>query len=103
VSLYNETYDAVKELSPQTLVFCTFAREMVSQNKEADLSVLNMFDPGKMDLLVFTSYPFSVASINRPEDIPDDYYSRTLSHMPGKPFGLSELGWSALDAFGGEQ
>ena len=23
--------------------------------------------------------------------------------MPGKPFGLSELGWSALEAFGGEQ
>jgi hypothetical protein len=103
VSLYNETYDAVKELSPQILVFCTFAREMVSQNREADLSVIDMFDAGKMDLLVFTSYPFSVASINRPEDIPDDYYTRALSYMPGKPFGFSELGWSALDAFGGEQ
>ena len=36
-------------------------------------------------------------------DIPDNYYSRPLEDMPGKPFGFSEAAWSALDAFGGEQ
>jgi len=36
-------------------------------------------------------------------DIPDNYYSRPLEDMPGKPFGLIEAAWSALDAFGGEQ
>jgi hypothetical protein len=102
VSLYNEIYDAVKGLSPQTQVFCTFAREVVSQNREADLSVLSFFDRSKMDLLVFTSYPFSVAGVNSPSDIPDDYYSRALGYMPGKAMGFSELGWSADSHFGGE-
>jgi hypothetical protein len=103
VSLYCEIYDAVNDLSPETKVFCTFAREIVSQNREADLSVLGMFDVEKMDLLVFTSYPYSVKGINRPEDIPNDYYARALTHMPGKPFGFTELGWPALEAFGGEE
>ena len=40
---------------------------------------------------------------NRPSDIPDDYYSAALQYMPGKPFGFSELGWSSLEFFGGEQ
>jgi hypothetical protein len=103
VSLYNEIYDAVKKLSPQTVVFCTFAREIVSENREADLSVLEMFDADKLDMLVFTSYPYAVKGIKRPEDIPNNYYARALNYMPGKPFGLSEVGWAALDALGGEQ
>jgi len=103
VSLYEEIYDAVKKLSPETKVFCTFAREIVSENREADLTVLSMFNPEKMDLLVFTSYPYAVQGIKRPSDIPDDYYSRALSYLPGKPFGFSELGWPSIDFFGGEQ
>jgi hypothetical protein len=31
VTLYEEIYDAVKELSPETKVFCTFAREVVAE------------------------------------------------------------------------
>ncbi|MGB9718173.1 MAG: hypothetical protein ACP5PQ_01225 [Thermoproteota archaeon] len=103
VSLYEEIYDAVKKLSPETRVFCTFAREIVSENREADLSVLSMFNPGKLDLLVFTSYPYAVKGVSRPSDIPDDYYSEALGYLPGKPFGFSELGWPSMDAFGGEQ
>ncbi|MEM3708396.1 MAG: hypothetical protein QXF43_01985, partial [Nitrososphaerales archaeon] len=87
----------------ETKVFCTFAREIVSKNREADLSVLSMFNPEKMDLLVFTSYPYSVQGINRPSDIPNDYYSKALIYMPDKPVGFSELGWPSMDAFGGEQ
>ncbi len=103
VSLYEEIYDAVKRLSPETKVFCTFAREIVSENREADLNVLSMFDAHKIDLLIFTSYPYAVQGINRPSDIPDDYYSRALDYLPDKPFGFSELGWPSIDAFGGEQ
>lgn len=103
VSLYSEIYQAIKDISPQTKVFCTFAREIVAQNREADLAVLKMFDANKMDLLVFTSYPYSVKGIGRPDKIPDDYYVRAAEYMPGKPFGFSELGWPALEAFGGEQ
>lgn len=103
VSLYEEVYDAVKALSPETKVFCIFAREMVSENREADLSVLSMFKPDKMDLLVFTSYPYAVQGINSPSDISDDYYSKALGYLPVKLFGFSGLGWSSLEAFGGEE
>jgi hypothetical protein len=103
VSLYEEIYDAVKELSPQTIVFCAFAREITSENREADLKVLSMFNPEKIDLLIFTSYPYAVQGINRPSDIPDDYYSEALSYLPGKQLGFSELGWPSMDVFGGEQ
>lgn len=103
VTLYEEIYDAVKEISPETKVFCTFAREMVSENREADLSVLQLFNPQKIDILVFTSYPYGVQGINRPSDIPDDYYARAVRSMPGIPVGFSEVAWSSLDAFGGEQ
>ena len=103
VSLYEETYDAVKQVSPETIVFCTFAREIASQNREANLKVLSLFDAKKIDLLVFTSYPYAVRGINRPSDILGDYYSRASNYLPGKPVGFSELGWPSLDAFGGEQ
>jgi len=102
VSLYEEVYDAIKELSPETKVFCTFSREIVDENREADLNVFALFDPDKMDMLVITSYPYSLAGINRPEDIPDDYYLEVAESMPGKPFGFSEVAWSSLEAFGGE-
>jgi hypothetical protein len=113
VSLYNEVYDAVKALSPQTKVFCTFAREMVDELREADLQVLTMFDSSKLDLLVFTSYPYSVRKdsngavlakpFNRPTDIPDDYYSRALAYIPGKALGFSEIAWTSADFYGGEE
>lgn len=103
VSLYEEIYDAVKDLSPETKVFCTFAREIVSENRMADLNVLSMFNPEKMDLLIFTSYPYAVKGINRPSDIPDDYYSGALIYLPDKPVGFSELGWPSMEIFGGEK
>jgi len=102
ISLYEEIYDAVKNLSPETQVFCTFAREIVSENREAGMDVLHMFNPNKLDILVLTSYPHAVQGINRPSDIPDDYYSRLEVYMPGKPMGFSEAAWPSLEAFGGE-
>jgi hypothetical protein len=103
VNLYEEAYDSVKQLSPETKVFCVFAREIVDENRGADLEVLSRFNPDKLDLLAFTSYPFAVQATNRPDSIPDDYYSRALTIMPGKPFGLIEIGWTDADFFGGEQ
>jgi len=102
VSLYEETYDEVKKISPETKVFCVFAREIVSENREANLEVLRLFNQDKMDLLVFTSYPYALGKTD-PSMIPDDYYSKAADYMPGKPFGFSEIAWPSLDAFGGEQ
>ncbi|MCP4583152.1 MAG: hypothetical protein GY839_16210 [candidate division Zixibacteria bacterium] len=113
VSLYDEIYDAVKELSPETVVFCVFAREIVDELREADLDVLDMFDSAKLDILVFTSYPNSVRldaqgnpmenPHNQPSDIDSDYYSRVEDYISGKPFGFSEVAWPANEFFGGEQ
>jgi hypothetical protein len=103
VSLYEEIYDDVKELSPETIVFCTFSREIVSENKEADLSVIGLFDPEKLDILVLTSYPHSLAGVNRPRDIPADYYTKVLEMLPDKPVGFSEIMWPSMAEFGGEE
>ena len=62
-----------------------------------------MFDPEKVDLIVFTSYPHAVQGKNNPQDIPDDYYRKAFDFVPNKPLGFSELGWPSLEAFGGEQ
>jgi hypothetical protein len=113
VSLYEDIYDAVKALAPQTKVFCTFAREIQDELREAKLDVLGMFNPAKLDILVFTSYPHTVRKdaggsalahpFNKPADIPDDYYSRALAYVPGKPLGFSEITWTSADFYGGEQ
>jgi Tol biopolymer transport system component len=103
VSLYYEIYDSVKQISPETNVFCVFSREIVDENREADLDVLSLFNPDKLDLLVFTSYPYSVSGINNPGDIPNDYYKDASDYMPNKYFGFSELGWPSIDFFGGEK
>ena len=104
VTLYNGTYDVVKSISPETKVFCVFAREIVSENRESDMNVLRFFDPSKMDVLAYTSYPFAVQGISEPSDVPDDYYSKAIADagLAAKLFGFMELGWSTLDAFGGE-
>ena len=112
MSLYEEIYDAVKAISPQTIVFCVFSREIVEELREADLRVLNMFSSDKLDMLVLTTYPIAVKHdldgqlrerpINRPSHIPTDYYKRVTERMPGKPLGFSEVGWPSENGFGGE-
>lgn len=65
------------------------------------LSVLRLFPPDKMDLLVFTTCPYAVRGIRRPADIPADCYFSALNFMTGKPMGFSEACRPTLDALGG--
>jgi hypothetical protein len=104
VSLYEEIYQEIKLISPETLVFCIFAREIVPENRIADLTPLSLFDPDMMDIVVLTTYPFAVEDINLVSDIPDTYYQDVLDAigMSGKSLGFSEIGWSSLEYFGGE-
>lgn len=103
ISLYNEIYDAIKAISSETFVFCVFSREIVSENREADMSVLTLFDATKIDILALTTYPYALPKISQASDIPLDYYSSVVDLIPNKPFGFSEIGWSSLDFFGGQQ
>lgn len=102
VTLYEEIYNEIKNISHETNVFCVFAREIVSENREADLEVLRLFNPNRVDLLVFTSYPYALGKTN-PSLIPDDYYSKAADYMPEKPFGFTEIAWASFEALGGEQ
>jgi len=102
VSLYFEAYDAVKDISPETLVFPTFQMEAI-QNllSPADQStlpgalsrwhlVLN-FEP-KVDILAVTTYPsFAFAT---PNDIPPDYYDQ-LRRYSDAPIAIAAAGYSS--------
>ncbi len=103
VSLYEEIYAELKSVSPETQVFCTFSREMVSENREADLSVLELFNSSRMDLLMFTTYPYALPSVSEPADLPNDYYLKAFDHIDDMRVGFSEIGWPSDPFFGGEQ
>jgi hypothetical protein len=103
VSLYEEIYEDVKTLSPETKVFCTFSREIVSENREADMNVLDYLNPDKLDILVLTSYPHSLQGINHPSDLPRNYYAKVGEKLPSKTLGFSEIMWPSMTQFGGEQ
>jgi len=102
VSLYEEIYDTIKKIAPDTRVFCTFSREIVDEHRVANLNCITLIDSTKLDLLGITSYPFAVSGVNSPDDIPADYYSALSALLPGKPLGFTEICWWSNPAFGGE-
>jgi len=107
LSLYQETYDAIKAVSPDTQVFVTFQwdqlvnpvllGEAVQQDADNALSIqwqyVDAFEP-KLDLLVISSYPcFFFGSGSA---IPEDYYTPLLTHTE-KPLAVGEGGCSTVD------
>ena len=103
ITLYEDIYQEVKAIAPNTEIFCVFSREIVDENREADMNVLSLFNPEYLDILVLTTYPYAIQGITKPSDIPLDYYQRVTEFIPNIPFGFSEIGWSCHSAFGGEQ
>ena len=102
VSLYFEAYDAVKDISPETLVFPTFQMEAI-QNLLSPAGqpagpaapsrwhlVLN-FEP-KVDILAITTYPSFVFAT--PDDIPPDYYDQ-LRRYSDAPIAIAAAGYSS--------
>ncbi len=98
VSLYKETYDAIKEVSPATKVFVTFSYEQLLYgigNVSGGFPhwfLIHKFMP-KLDLVAFTSYPWKV--FEKPEDIPEDYYERISDHI-SVPVAFTEIGWASF-------
>ena len=98
VSLYNEAYDEIKEVSPNTKIFVVF-----SQNQMEETDSWEIINEFKLDLLVFTTYPWKF--YDTPEEIPDNYYSK-LETYSTKPIAFTEIGWpsdSSVDASEKEQ
>ena len=102
VSLYFEAYDAVKDISPETLVFPTFQMEAVQNllspptqpaRPEAPTRwhLMLHFEP-KVDILAVTTYPSFVFAA--PDDIPLDYYDQ-LRRYSDLPVAIAAMGYSS--------
>lgn len=87
VSIYNELYDSVKSECEDCVVYPTFQYENFEPNLARQM---------KMDLLVFTSYPFIKYSDIK--DIPSDYYlqAKEIDDEKNLKVAFTEIGWTAL-------
>jgi hypothetical protein len=91
ISLYNETYDAVKQVSPNTSVLVTFQFESLS-GTNGDIprwEIINQFEP-KLDLVGITTYPGFW--FETPFAISPTYYSQ-ITNYTSKPIIIAESGW----------
>jgi len=99
VSLYDETYDAVKAVSPNTKIFTVFQLERMkglqgglfggtNNPDNAQWELLSRFP--KSDLMAFTTYPDLI--YKSPSEIPSDYYSEIATRTQ-KPIAFTEIGW----------
>jgi hypothetical protein len=98
VAVYAEVYDAVKAVSPRTLVFPVFQLEMTkgggyllggSQSRASQRHLIDRFGE-RLDIVAFTTYPF--LDYTSPADIPEDYYAEIAAHT-SRPVAFTEIGW----------
>jgi hypothetical protein len=97
VDLYVEMYDAIKAISPQTLVFPIFQYEKMhggvffsgDNQAQPEWELLDKFN-GRMDLIAFTTYPFLLYAT--PADLPNGYYTEITRHASQK-IAFTEIGW----------
>ena len=94
VPFYNEVYDAVKEISPETYIFTVFQLELMKgltmweiEEHEAHWELIDKF---KSDIVAFTTYPGIF--YRDPSAIPEDHYTEIRSHTT-KPIAFTEIGW----------
>jgi len=101
LSLYQETYAAIKAMSPETQVFVSFQWEDLNNLIEAasegrqpyqtNWDQVEAFEP-QLDLWVISSYPF--VAFQSGAAIPADYYTPLLSRTD-KPLAVAEGGYTA--------
>lgn len=100
VSLFEETYDAVKAVSPDTQVYTTFQLEWLmglrggqfggtNDPEQAQWELLDRFP--KADLVGITTYPGLV--YQNPSDVPDDHYAG-IADRTDRPLAVTETGWA---------
>ncbi len=98
VSLYRETYGAIKAVSPETQVFVTFQWDDLNNVIPFDVidgeplqpkwEQIEIFEP-QLDIWAISSYPF--VAFDSAADIPDDYYAPLLARTD-KPLAVAEGG-----------
>jgi hypothetical protein len=95
---YPLVYAAVKEASPDTLVFTVWQLEhmkgldggLFGGVNDPDTAQWGLLDDFESDLAVFTLYPCMI--YGDPSEIPDDYLSEITTHSD-QPIAFSEMGW----------
>jgi hypothetical protein len=101
VLFYNRAYDAVKAVSPETLIGPIFQYERLSGQGNLNnwtspyWGALETHDLGKIDLLGITFYPWLAYA--SPEEIPDNYLAPLLERIDGIPIAVTETGWPGED------
>ena len=101
VTMFAEAYDAIKAVSPETIVYTTFQLERMKglgvktgQTYPEHFELLaDHLASGKIDAFAFTSYPY--LEYDSPADMPMDYYSSLINRVGDKKIIYSELGWIA--------
>ncbi len=96
VSLYFEAYDAVKEVSPDTLVFPTFQYESLlgileDPPTQPAWSLVTRFQP-KIDILAVSSFPSF--AFNGISELPRDYYDALRGRFD-LPVAFVSVGWAS--------
>lgn len=104
VSLYKETYDGVKKVSPDTKIFATIQLEdiqgMWDWGKHAPTwFIISDLEP-KLDLLVLSTYPSLL--FHSPSEIPADYLSKVRNYTNLK-IAIGETGYSSGKGIIGDQ
>ena len=87
LTLFDEAYSAIKQVSPDTQVMVVFSYTHMIDNNQWEL--LSRF--GTVDLFGLTTYPWK--HFNKPEEMDGDYYSR-LNRYIKKPVAFTEIGWA---------
>lgn len=95
LTLYAETYDAVKEFEPDTIIFPTFQLEELhgllptDDPRPAQWNLIERFEP-RLDLLAVSSYP--ALAFPGPTQIPADYFSAISLHTKRR-IAIASMGY----------
>lgn len=97
IAFYNEAYDAIKAVSPETQIGPIFQFERMSGQGYINhwtthyWDALEAHDLSKVDIVGITLYPW--LSVATPEEIPNDYLDALIEHIGDKPIAITETGW----------
>jgi len=86
LTLYDQAYKAIKEVSPKTKVMVVFSYTHLIDNNQWDL-----FERFDVDVFGLTTYPWK--HFSTPDEIETDYYSK-LNQYTSKPIAFTEIGWA---------
>lgn len=97
VAFYNQAYDAVKAVSPETMVGPVFQYERLSgqgtfnQWTTPQWGALDAHDLNKVDIVGLTVYPW--LGMATPDEVPDGYFDALIERIGDKPVAITETGW----------